>query len=78
MRLLTAEDVAGILQVPKASVYELIRLKRLPVVRIGRLVRVPEDELRSWIATGGTHVHRNGEARIIDLPNLPAFESSRR
>lgn len=78
MRLLTAEDVAGILQVPKSSVYELIRLKRLPAVRIGRLVRVPEEELRAWIETGGTPVRPNEEGLIVDLPNLRPFESSRR
>jgi len=54
MRLLTAEEVAGILQVPKARVYELIRLKRLPSVHVGRLVRVPEEDFRAWIATGGS------------------------
>ena len=52
-RLLTAQQVAVLLQVPKARVYELIRLGLLPGVRVGRQVRVSQDALGEWIAAGG-------------------------
>lgn len=78
MRLLTAEDVAGILQVPKASVYELIRLKRLPAVRIGGLVRVPEEDLRAWIASGGSPVPNSDEGASYKSPPPRSLEPSRR
>ncbi len=53
MKILLAQEAATILRVPKARVYELVRQKKFPAVRIGRLVRIPEDELRGWIARGG-------------------------
>lgn len=53
MRLLTAKEVAAILQVTPARVYELSRIKLLPTVRMGRQVRYDEDALREWIKTGG-------------------------
>jgi len=79
MRLLTAVEVASILQLPKSSVYELIRLKRLPSVHIGRLVRVPEECLRAWIATGGSPLTDEAkEEPPLRVPNLRAIVPSRR
>ena len=51
--LLTAQQVAVLLQVPKARVYGLVRLGLLPGVRVGRQVRFSPDALREWIAAGG-------------------------
>lgn len=53
MRLLTAQEVSDILQIPRVSVYELCRTNRLPHVKIGRLTRIPADKLQEWIASGG-------------------------
>lgn len=53
MRMLLAHEAAQILRLPKARIYELVRQGRLPAVRVGRLVRIPEDELLVWIARGG-------------------------
>jgi excisionase family DNA binding protein len=53
-----------VLRVPKARVYELIRQGRLPAVRVGRLVRVPEEELRVWIARGGMPTPDREEATV--------------
>lgn len=53
-RMLLADEVAAILRVPVARIYELVRTGRLPAVRVGRLVRIPESRLYSWIAAGGT------------------------
>lgn len=48
--LLTAEDVAQILRVPRTFVYELARRGELPTVRVGeRYVRFRDDALRRWI-----------------------------
>lgn len=43
---LTPEDFAARLHVPTSHVRRWIRDKRLPAVRIGRLVVVPSDALR--------------------------------
>ena len=53
MRLLTAKEVAAILCVKPARVYELSRIKLLPTVRIGRQVRYDESALLEWIKAGG-------------------------
>jgi excisionase family DNA binding protein len=48
--LLTAEDVAQILRVPRVFVYELARRGELPAVRVGdRYVRFRDGGLRRWI-----------------------------
>ena len=52
--LLTADAVARRLSVPRARVYELAKAGILPVVRIGRQLRVEPTELNAWIRRGGT------------------------
>lgn len=49
-RLLTALEVARVLAVPVANVYELARRNAIPKITIGRYVRVPAKALREWIA----------------------------
>ena len=53
MYLLTVNEVAEVLQVAPARVYELIRTRALPGVRLGRQVRVSEEALAIWIKNGG-------------------------
>jgi excisionase family DNA binding protein len=47
--LLTVKDLEAELQLGRTRTYELVRSGELPVVRIGRVVRVPRDALRRWI-----------------------------
>jgi excisionase family DNA binding protein len=50
-RLLTADEVAALLGVPRSFVYALARRGELPTVRIGeRYVRFREEALDRWIA----------------------------
>ncbi len=53
MRLLTVSQVARVLQVRIPRAYQLVRDGVLPVVRVGRQVRVDEDALREWVSRGG-------------------------
>jgi excisionase family DNA binding protein len=62
--MLLAQEAAQMLRLPKARIYELVRQGRLPAVRVGRLVRIPEDELRAWIARGGTPLLEYEEASV--------------
>lgn len=53
-KLLTADDVANHLSVPKSTVYEAVRQSRIGwMVRIGRMVRFDPDKLEAWIGAGG-------------------------
>jgi excisionase family DNA binding protein len=47
--LLRAAEVARVLGVGRSKAYELMSNGDLPVVRMGRVVRVPSDELVAWI-----------------------------
>jgi excisionase family DNA binding protein len=47
--LLTIEQVADLLQVSEKTVRRLMLSKRLPHVRLGRVVRFRQDELLRWI-----------------------------
>jgi excisionase family DNA binding protein len=47
--LLRAEEAQEILGLGRTKVYELIRTKELPSVKIGGSVRIPLDELKEWI-----------------------------
>lgn len=52
-KMLRVQDVAEILDVTTARVYELARLGLLPVIRLGRQIRVDPRVLDDFIATGG-------------------------
>jgi excisionase family DNA binding protein len=47
-RLLTAEEAAARLKIPRKAVYELVRTGALRSVRIGRRLRFPESALMVW------------------------------
>jgi len=48
-RLLNMEAVAGILNVPVAHAREMGRRHELPIVRVGRYVKVRESSLHAWL-----------------------------
>jgi excisionase family DNA binding protein len=47
--LLTADEAAELLGVPKSWVMEQARHDRIPHVRLGRYVRFDEDALLEWV-----------------------------
>lgn len=47
--LLTVRDVEAELQLGRTRTYELLRSGELPVIRLGRALRVPRHALRRWI-----------------------------
>ena len=53
VRLLTVPQVAEITQFTEARVYEAVRLRLLPGVRIGRQVRIEEAAFLEWVRKGG-------------------------
>ena len=61
MRLLTISEVSRVLRVKKARAYQLARDGVLPVVHVGRQVRVSEDALRSWVDHGGHPLNKSRE-----------------
>ena len=54
--LLKPEEVAQVLKLGRTRTFQLMSSGELPVVRIGRSVRVPKDQLEQWVrsrTTGG-------------------------
>ena len=49
-RLLTAREVAAVLRVPRSTVYELARNRRIPFLKVGRRTRFEARSLQDWIA----------------------------
>ena len=47
--LLRAEEVARALGLGRSKTYELIASGQLPVVKLGRAVRVPREALQQWV-----------------------------
>ena len=48
--LLRVEEVARMLGIGRSTVFEMIGRHELPVLRIGRLVRIPRHALDEWVA----------------------------
>ncbi len=48
--LLTVEEAARCLGIGRTLAWQLVRQGELPVVRLGRCVRVPAQALQEWIA----------------------------
>jgi excisionase family DNA binding protein len=48
--LVSVEDAAELLDVGRSTVYDLMRTRSVPSVRIGRCRRIPLDGLRAYIA----------------------------
>ena len=49
--LLRAVEVARLLGLSRSQIYQMMAGGQLPVVRIGRAVRVPKRALAEWIRT---------------------------
>ena len=48
-RLLTAAEVSELLRVPRSTVYELTRTRRIPFLKVGRQTLFDPLLLREWI-----------------------------
>jgi len=52
-RLLDVAEVARALGLPKASIYRILATKLLKAIKIGRRLKVSEDDLLAFIQKGG-------------------------
>lgn len=54
----TVEEVADLLKIGRTLAWQMARDGRLPVLRLGRLVRVPAGALEEWAASCGRNCGR--------------------
>jgi excisionase family DNA binding protein len=47
---MTAQEVAELLRVPRSTIYELARSRRIPFVKVGRRTLFVQQTLLEWIA----------------------------
>lgn len=47
--LLKADEAAQLLHVPRSTLYELVRSRRLPHVKVGRSLRFTRAHLARWV-----------------------------
>ncbi|HEX8101502.1 MAG TPA: helix-turn-helix domain-containing protein [Solirubrobacteraceae bacterium] len=47
---MTAQEVAEMLRVPRSTVYELARRRRIPFIKVGRRTLFARHTLLEWIA----------------------------
>lgn len=47
--LLNADEAARLLHVPRSTLYELVRSRHLPHVRVGRTLRFTRHDLAGWV-----------------------------
>ena len=52
--LLTVKQLQAKLRISRKTAYDLCRVPGFPTCRIGGKILIPEDQLRLWIAAGGT------------------------
>ena len=62
MRLLTPDEAAEMLAVPRSTVLAMARGGGLPAVKVGRVWRFPEVALNAWIELRTAYHPRDGEA----------------
>jgi excisionase family DNA binding protein len=86
--LLKAADVAKLLGLGRTKVFAMLAAGELPVVRIGRSVRVPRAALERWVvehtlyasfgtedANSATSGHTRPDDRLVAVVGSPRLES---
>jgi len=64
--LLTVRDVAVALRLGRTRTYALLRSGEIPVIRVGRAVRVPRDGLHRWIEEHCTSVDQASSGNGVE------------
>jgi excisionase family DNA binding protein len=53
-RLLTVNEVAGILRVSNMTVYRLVKSGQIPAIRVGKNYRIKESDVNDYLSRGST------------------------
>lgn len=78
-KILTITEVAERLRMHPVSVYRLVKEAKLPVFRIGRLLRFDADQVEKWILSAKLPVRRRQRRRPVQVTsNGTSLPSKRR
>lgn len=64
-KLYTVQEAAEILRVRRDTVYSLVKRGQLPVVKLGRTIRIPESAFRATGNTGPEKSESPGKRPVI-------------
>lgn len=64
--LLDANEAARLLRVPRSTLYELVRSRGLPHVKVGRALRFTREDLAFWLAENS---YGRGAPRQAPIPS---------
>ncbi|MCX4275564.1 MAG: helix-turn-helix domain-containing protein [Candidatus Gastranaerophilales bacterium] len=56
MRLLTIDDVAGLLKISKSTLYRWVNKREIPFVKLGGKLRFNEDEIKTFVLQNSVSV----------------------
>ena len=60
-KLLTAEDIASVLNISRSKAYNMMREKEIPTITIGKNVRVTCEDLDTFITTNRAYYGDDNE-----------------
>lgn len=55
IRFYTAQEVADMLRLQVTTIYEYIRMGKLPAVKLGNRYRITEDDIRRFVESNLTN-----------------------
>ena len=55
---MTAGEVSEYLRISRASVYRLVKMKKIPVSKVGRQLRFRQDAIDKWLSEKEIENHK--------------------
>jgi excisionase family DNA binding protein len=74
--LLTVAETADLLRISKNKAYELVRLRMIPSVHLGRKIRIPRQALDRWILEASGQSAGNADPAGVRWPSITPIERS--
>lgn len=65
--LLTIDQLAETLQVPRSWIYEKARTNKIPFIKIGKYLRFSEEAIQEWIRSNSSlKTYKNAKSRSLE------------
>lgn len=69
---LTVREAAAALGVSRNKVYDLVAEKRIPFIRLGRLIKIPRRGLEMWLESESQRGHTGVPGAPVSVVSLPS------
>lgn len=68
---LTVKEAAAALGVSRNKVYDLVAEKRIPFIRLGRLIKIPRRGLEMWLESESLESHTGVPGAPVSVVSSP-------